>query len=290
MQGASRRGGGPGGVSILAALLAAAAGLVVLNACSAPEAAGGAETAHIALPPAGAVFDYQLGGAYAPREDVRTVARDREDPPAAGLYSICYVNAFQTQPGERDLWPDELLLRVDGAPVVDPAWPDEILLDLSSPEQRDGIARIVAPWIERCARDGYAAVEFDNLDTYDRSSGALRFADTLSLARRLVSVAHENGLAAGQKNSAEASRALHERAGFDFAIAESCAAFDECRSYAEAYADRVLDIEYANEIPRPFSELCADGGRPASMILRDHDLEPPDSGAYVFEACESPLA
>ena len=39
------------------------------------------------------------------------VVRDRDDEPVDGRYSICYVNAFQTQPGESDAWPAELLLR-----------------------------------------------------------------------------------------------------------------------------------------------------------------------------------
>lgn len=40
------------------------------------------------------------------------VVRDSTDMPEPGLYSICYVNGFQTQPGAE--WPVELL--VDGAP------------------------------------------------------------------------------------------------------------------------------------------------------------------------------
>ena len=40
------------------------------------------------------------------------VVRDSTDMPEPGLYSICYVNGFQTQPGAE--WTVELL--VDGAP------------------------------------------------------------------------------------------------------------------------------------------------------------------------------
>src|SRR5262245_46420773 len=55
--------------------------------------------AAVALPPAHAKFDYQIGGAYAPPSGVRVVSRDHDAQPASGLYNICYVNAFQAQPG-----------------------------------------------------------------------------------------------------------------------------------------------------------------------------------------------
>ena len=45
------------------------------------------------------VADYQLGEAYRPAEDVTVVVRDATATPEPGVYSVCYVNAFQTQPG-----------------------------------------------------------------------------------------------------------------------------------------------------------------------------------------------
>ena len=65
------------------------------------------------VPPANATFDYQIGAPYPPPRGVRVVSRDRSSAPAAGLYSICYVNAFQVQPEELGWWkgahPDLLL-------------------------------------------------------------------------------------------------------------------------------------------------------------------------------------
>ncbi|WEK60903.1 MAG: endo alpha-1,4 polygalactosaminidase [Candidatus Microbacterium colombiense] len=236
---------------------------------------------------AGAVPDYQLGGAYDPTSEVGVVGRDRAAEPADGIYSICYVNGFQTQPGELDLWADDLLLQRDGEPVFDPDWPDEALVDTSTPERRNGIAALVIPWIEGCADAGFDAVEFDNLDTYTRSDGALSFDDNLALATLLVDAAHDAGLAAGQKNAAEDAAALHERAGFDFAVTEECGAYEECEAYTEVYGDRVIDIEYSDELPRSFAEMCADERSPASMVLRDRDLTTPGDEAYVFETCDS---
>jgi len=271
--------------------------LLLLAACAPSGGADGAGDAEpsapavgssarsIALPPAGALPDYQLGGAYEPMEEVGIVARDRSAPPAEGRYSICYVNGFQTQPGELQDWPAELLLQRDGAPVFDPDWPDEALLDHSTPERREAIAAIVAPWIAGCAAAGYDAVEFDNLDSYTRSHGALALDGAVELARLLVAAAHDAGLAAGQKNAAEDAAALRERAGFDFAVTEECAAYEECGAYTAVYGDQVIDIEYRDELPLPFAELCRAPSAPRSMVLRDRQLTVPGDAAYVFEAC-----
>ena len=260
---------------------AAVVAVVAVVAGCAPQT-----TTAVTLPPTAAAPDYQLGGAYPPASDVGVVGRDRSAEPAEGVYSICYVNGFQTQPGELESWDDDLLLRGDdGDPVFDPDWPDEALLDTSTAARRDGIADAIIPWIRGCAQAGFDAVEFDNLDSYTRSDGALSLDDNLALASVLVSAAHDAGLAAGQKNAAEDAAALHERAGFDFAVTEECAAFDECDRYTAVYGEHVIDIEYSDTLPTSFAEMCADETSPSSMVLRDRDLVTPDDDAYVFELC-----
>ncbi|GAA2983439.1 hypothetical protein JOD63_000683 [Microbacterium terrae] len=238
------------------------------------------------LPPEGAPFDYQLGGGYEPADAVEIVARDRTDEPAPGLYSICYVNGFQTQPDELDIWPDDLLLRdPSGAPVVDPAWPDEVILDTSTVDRRDGIVALVGPWIRGCADDGFDAVEFDNLDSFSRGEG-LTFEDNAALAAELVAIAHDSGLAAAQKNAAELSAQLRAAARFDFAVAEECASFDECSLYAEVYGPHVLDIEYTDDEHGSFADACAAADAPRSMVLRDRDLTMPGDPGHVFALCD----
>src|SRR3546814_6194319 len=81
-------------------VLVLSAGIALLAGCS-----GGPASASPELPPDGAAFDYQLGGAYPPPDGVEIVVRDRTAGPLEDAYSICYVNGFQTQPGEQDLWP-----------------------------------------------------------------------------------------------------------------------------------------------------------------------------------------
>lgn len=260
---------------------------LVLSACAPdPSDVPAAErTPAWESPPPDAGLDYQLGGAYDPAPGVAIVARDREARPAEGTYSICYVNGFQTQPGELDGWDADLLLRRDGEPVYDPEWPDEALLDTSTPDRRERIAETVTAWVDGCADAGFDAVEFDNLDSHTRSQGALDLADNLALAATLVDAAHAAGLAAGQKNAAEWAPRLRAEAGFDFAVAEECSAYDECSAYTAVYGDAVLDIEYTDQLPRSFAEMCAEAGAPASMVLRDRDLVSPGDEGYVFETC-----
>lgn len=229
--------------------------------------------------------DYQLGGAYPPAEGVNIVVRDRNDEPATGLFSICYINAFQTQPGESATWDDDLVLRdAQGTAVADPAWPDEYLLDISTSDRRVRIADRVGTWIDECAAAGFDAVEFDNLDSPSRSSGRVTTADAESLAALLVTRAHTAGLAAAQKNVAEHSTSMRT-IGFDFAIAEGCAQFDECDAYVNAYGDAVIAIEYSDAQDVPFASFCESSSRPSAAVLRDRDLTTPGEAGYVARWC-----
>ncbi|MEU3955806.1 endo alpha-1,4 polygalactosaminidase, partial [Streptomyces achromogenes] len=92
----------------LAAALAVAVSALAGCASGDRDEDGSGRPAAVRLPPKGAGFDYQIGGAYPPPKGVRVVSRDRSDSPAPGLYNICYVNAFQAQPAERSSWPADL--------------------------------------------------------------------------------------------------------------------------------------------------------------------------------------
>ena len=220
--------------------------------------------------PTGTDVDYQLGGAADPAPDVGIVVRDRTEPPAAGRYSVCYVNGFQTQPGEKRFWrrhPGLLLRDAEGRPVVDEAW-GEVLLDVRTPTKRKALARIEARWVRGCARDGYAAVEYDNLDSFTRSDGLVSRRQALRFAELLVRAAHHHGLAAGQKNLAGFDGT---RLGYDFAVSEECGRYDECQRYVGHYGDQVLMVEYRAQ---DFDATCAAYGATHAVVLRDRDLTP----------------
>ncbi|MGN6187631.1 MAG: endo alpha-1,4 polygalactosaminidase, partial [Conexibacter sp.] len=200
-------------------------------------------------PPANGQFDYQIGGAYTPLSSVAIVDRDRNDPPVAGKYNVCYVNAFQTQPDETSWWkanhPDLLLRKSSGGYVKDTAW-GEILLDTSTPAKQAAIAAIVDGWIDGCRAAGYQAVEPDNLDSWTRSRRLLTRANNQALATLLASHAHAVGLAIAQKNAVEMAPA-GKAIGFDFAIAEECGRWRECQGYVDTYGDQVLFVEYRKQ-------------------------------------------
>ncbi|MCV2393075.1 endo alpha-1,4 polygalactosaminidase [Actinotalea sp. M2MS4P-6] len=248
------------------------------------------------LPPTSGVFDYQLGGTSdTVRLDGATltidvVVRDATAEPLPGAYSVCYVNGFQSQPDQADVWLDQpaLLLRdAGGTPVVDPDWPDELVLDPSTPAQRDGILAIVGPQIESCADRGFDAVEIDNLDTWTRFD-QIPEDGALALAADYVSLAHDLGLAIAQKNAAEVADVGHDDLGFDFAIAEECFAWDECDAYLDAYDGRVLEIEYPDALDdagTDFGSVCASSHRASLTILRDRDLVSSTSAGYRYDSC-----
>jgi hypothetical protein len=225
----------------------------------------------VALPPVGAGFDYQIGGAYPLPAGVSVVSRDWSARPA-GDYAVCYVNAFQSQPGEG--WPRSLVLH----DFEDPDWPGEFAIDISTGAKRARAARHVERRVRRCAASGFRAVEYDNLDSWTRYPGApFGRADAIAYARRLVRVAHRHGLAAAQKNTVELNGP--KLVGFDFAVAEECGRWRECGRYKRMYGQHVLAIEYRRRDMRRTCRVFR------SVVLRDLDVSPPSVPSYRFGRC-----
>ena len=235
-------------------------------------------------PPANGRFDYQLGGGYAPADDVEVLSRDRTEAPDPDRYNICYVNGFQTQPDEAGLWlddhPDLLLRDADGSPLVDPEYPDEYILDTTSASSRGELAEIVGDWIDGCAADGFQAIEIDNLDTFSRFADELDEDAAVTYVRALADRAHAAGLAIGQKNSAEL---LERRAEtqLDFAVVEQCNEFDECEQFTDVYEAHVYVIEYDR---RAFDAGCARHPQ-LSILFSDVELSPPGSPTHQRARC-----
>jgi hypothetical protein len=224
----------------------------------------------VALPPVGAGFDYQIGGAYPLPAGVSVVSRDWRAQPA-GDYAVCYVNAFQSQPGEG--WPRALVLR----DLEDPDWPGEFAIDISTGRKRLRAARHVEKRVRSCAAKGFRGVEYDNLDSWTRYAHApFNRADSKAYAKRLVRVAHRHGLAAAQKNTVELNG---PRLGFDFAIAEECGRWRECAGYKRMYGQHVLAIEYRVRDLRRTCRVFR------SAVLRDLDVVPRGAPGYRFARC-----
>lgn len=239
------------------------------------------------LPRSGA-FDYQLGGVS--DGEFAVVVRDPADGPLPGAYSICYVNGFQTQPDEAEVWtahPELLLHAADGAAVVDPDWPDELVLDPSTAVRREGILALIGPDIDACAEAGFDAVELDNLDVAERFD-QLDPAGVLALAGDYVDRAHAAGLEVAQKNAAELAPAARTELGFDLAVVEECGAYDECAAYREVYGEAFVQIEYPDSLAAQgltFAAVCADADRAPLTVLRDRDLVPAGEPGHLREQC-----
>ena len=258
--------------------------------------------AGMTLPPTNGGFDYQIGSDYPVPAGVGTVSRDWfGGQPAAGLYNVCYVNAFQTQdddpdvdrPDERANWPAAVVLT---SVATDPDWEGEYLIDTSTPEKRATAAAHVAPMIQTCADKGFDAVEFDNLDSWTRFEDFPTLQarvpfdrdDNIAFATTITEQAHQLGLAVAQKNTSDLiDDGAHVRIGFDFAISEECGVYAECGVFADAYADNVLDVEYDDspENLDGFATACSGYRDRLSIVLRDRNVVSPVSPAYVRAAC-----
>ncbi|WP_324192604.1 endo alpha-1,4 polygalactosaminidase [Nocardia transvalensis] len=263
-------------------LRAAAASVAVLAALSTTGAAeSAAAPSAVTVPPPHAGFDYQIGGPYSPPPGVAVVARDHTVDPAPGVYNICYVNAFQAQPGAEGEWDPDLLLRDDEGNIVwDTAW-QEALLDLRTDDKRQRIARKVNGWIDECAAKGYQGVEPDNYDSFSRSNGLLGPEQAQTYIRLLSAHAHDKNLAIAQKNTSELAE-NRRRNGLDFAVAEECGEQQECGDYVAAFDDNVIVIEYTDD---GLSKACSGYGDRLSIVQRDRDVLPQGEPEYIRKTC-----
>jgi len=258
-------------------VLAAVALLTTVAACSPPP--------EPVQPPPGVAFDYQLGGDYPLPAGTELVVRQWTDGEAdPDAYSVCYVNAFQTEatPGHPDYennWPPGVVWEQG----EDPQWPGEHPIDIGSNTKRRAAVEFVTSRFEHCAQQGFEAVELDNLDTFTRYPDApFDRADTIAYARLLVEAAIEEGLAVGQKNTPELLGVARTEIGFGFAIVEECGAYEECQPYVDTYQGRVYDVEYTEA---GLAAACAAIGDEAAVVQRDLELVTPEQPGYVYATC-----
>jgi len=257
-----------------------AVGAAVLTGALSAQATT-AQAAAVPLPPTHAGFDYQIGGAYTPPAGVGVVTRDHTASPAAGLYNICYINAFQTQPGAEGEWASDLLLRDSAGKVVyDEEW-GEALLDVSTDAKRRRIADKVGTVIDSCRDKGFKAVEPDNYDSYTRSGNRLSADHAQAFIKLLSARAHADGLAIAQKNTSELA-GNRTANGLDFAVAEECGQYNECGDYTSAFGNNVIVIEYTDA---GRSKACRSWGSTLSIVQRDVDVSPAGSNGYVRKTC-----
>jgi hypothetical protein len=99
--------------------------------------------------------------------------------------------------------------------------------------------------LDLCKAMGFDAVEPDNLDGYQNSSGfPLTAADQLAYNRFLADAAHSRGLSIGLKNDLDQAAEL--LASFDWALDEQCFQYSECDKLAPftTAGKAVFEVEY----------------------------------------------
>ena len=282
----------------------ASVAIVTASLAACVTACDSSRSPEVTRPPALGQLSYQLGGAYPPPGNTALVVRDRTAEISTDVaYNVCYLNLLQTQPdgsaanpgdyGTTAWWqahhPELLLRDATGELIVDADW-NEVLFDVSTETNRVHLFAIHQEWIAGCAAAGFDAIEVDNIDANERSDGLVVHDDIRAYMTRVVEYAHDMGLAVAQKNAidpthgfgADGPTFVSETEGFDFAIVEQCAAFDECESYTAVYGDYVYDIEYD---AADFDQACNAFGHTVSLQLRDLELTVAGTAGHIEQWC-----
>jgi len=156
---------------------------------------------------------------------------------AAGSIVVCYISAGSWERWRPDArwFPERVLGRSNG-------WPGERWLDV---RRMEVIRPIMERRLDMCARKGFDAVEFDNVDGFANNTGfPLTGADQLRYNVFLANAAHRRGLSALLKNDLGQIRRLLPY--FDAALNEQCHQYDEC-DRLDAFVDAgkaVFGVEY----------------------------------------------
>ena len=186
---------------------------------------------------------------------------------ARGVHLICYVSV-----GTWEEWRQDALdfpAGVKGQILED--WQDEKWLDI---RRRDLLVPIMAARFEKCAEQGFEAVEPDNINLHNNDTGfGITRDDSLAYLRDLAAVARGLGLAIGQKNAPDLAGELAP--DFDFMIAEECFKWGWCGETAPylARGKPVLAAEYI-ETGIDFSAACAQARQLGiEMIIKSYDLD-----------------
>ncbi|HVA02974.1 MAG TPA: endo alpha-1,4 polygalactosaminidase [Acidimicrobiales bacterium] len=156
---------------------------------------------------------------------------------AIGAHAVCYVDAgtWENFRPDAGLYPASVMGLSNG-------WPGERWLDIRA---TGVLLPIITNRVAKCAAAGFDAVDFDNVDGYENTTGfPLTATDQLTFNEDLASIAHSYGMSVGLKNDLDQLGQLQST--FDFAINEQCAQFNECDAYDRwtAAGKAVVEVEY----------------------------------------------
>ena len=212
----------------------------------------GAGSAHAAeawwTPPQQLTWYWQLTGT-APAEPTQAVDLDGFDTSAAtvaalhtrGQRAICYIDVGTAENWRSDY--GEFPASVKGSTVD--GWAGENWLDIS---QLSVLEPIMTARFQMCAQKGFDAVEPDNIDGYENSTGFnLTAGQQLTYDEWIAQEVHALGMAVFQKNDPDQASQLEPY--FDGELDEECNRYSECSAFAPYLAaDKpVLNAEYTQD-------------------------------------------
>lgn len=183
-----------------------------------------------------------------------------------GTSVICYISvgSYENWRNDADQFPEEVLGNdYEG-------WTGEKWLDI---RRIDLLAPIMRARLDRCAENGFDAVEPDNIEVYTNDTGfPLTYEDQLRYARWLAEEAHARGLAIGLKNAPDQVKDLVDL--YDFAITEDAFYYGWAElmyPFIEA-SKPVFAAEYT-DLPGDFDAFCQRSRELGfSTILKHRDL------------------
>jgi hypothetical protein len=160
---------------------------------------------------------------------------------ARGQRVICYIDA-----GTAENWRPDYSTFPAGVLGSSNGWPGEQWLDI---RQLSVLEPIMAARFQMCAQKGFDAVEPDNIDGFENSTGfPLTAADQLAYNEWIAQEAHSLGMAVFQKNDPDQAANLVPY--FDGVIDEQCNEYSQCDSYQPylAAGKPVLNAEYQSSL------------------------------------------
>ncbi len=199
-------------------------------------------------PPEHLTWYWQLQGAVNNGEPVAAYDIDGFDNTSieiAALHSksihvICYIDIGTYEPGRLDT--SSFSAGVIGAEVQ--GWPGERWLDV---RQLSVLEPIMIKRFEMCKEKGFDAVEPDNMDGYENSTGfPVTAAQQATYDEWVAKEVHSLGMAVLQKNDGDQTATLEPY--FDGALTEECNVYAECSSFTPylTAGKPVLNAEYGS--------------------------------------------
>ena len=230
------------------------------------------------IPPKSLTWYWQLQGTINNSQPVAAYDIDGFDNSAGeistlhgqGKHVICYIDVGTAENWRPDYssFPASVLGSSNG-------WPGERWLDIS---KLSVLEPIMTARFQMCREKGFDAVEPDNMDGYENSTGfPLTAAEQLSYDEWIAGEVHALGMAVFQKNDGEQTGQLESH--FDGALDEQCNQYHECGNFGPylAAGKPVLNAEYS----LPTSSFCAADNAAGIMGAR-YSLELNGSS---FEPC-----